>query len=774
MMGSYDRQSDFLHSPAEVLRGSRRPAWGITGIVAALAFLTLLPRDAMAARVADDTLTTRKTVQSDSVGADHNTLVSREGARETEHLSDIPGGSTIFEREKIQQSGYSTLADLATLASGYSSTEDAYANRTLVTRGYASANNSDHLVLIEGIPINSSIDGRAPVQHEVPLYFVKRVEFLQRPSALQYGDHTLSGAINISPENLATQGPRADAIMGVGVESGSPDDIAQRKRELLVHRNQWNGFDITRWAAANILATEGGKEVQLSVGYHSREASLKYGHMFNEQTGRYDQSQPRGPYKNDGTAYFGRLQARVTTGLLEGLGAGFIGLYRRNGYGLAWAATTGKASVSNNLILSSAIPYARFDRMLNERTRINAAVIWNASQNNGWQENDIGWWGRPDTNAVSTYDIAATDLACKANISLDLLAPLTLVAGIAYDMNGQDSTKTWLLQTQNIGATPAGIPLTTDSIIITRGSRHTYSGYIQARAKIPLLNGLFVNAGLRLDNSNWKAQVWHQALPSAAFMLKINESLNAQASYSTGFIAPELQDYEINRRLQATLEDFNTSTQNNLKMLPLKPQLQHSLEASVSFAKARVSGSVGGFHSIGGNRLERRSWFAQYLPPFVQNSNCTIVSQGLESQLTLQLAPDLQAMIGIDYTTTAFHYGANDFLPDGQIATEDVIVYNELQSMPQVKGVAGIAYTAPFGLQARATFKGIRPVAWMDRTREPETWLLDLNLVQPLGKSLSVALMCSNLLNSQNYFYRGMVPDANRTLNLSLRTGLAN
>jgi hypothetical protein len=670
---------------------------------------------------------------------------------------------TVIDHATITRSGSTTIADLSAIVPGLYPINTAYDNSVLVSRGTRGNEGERQLILIDGITVNSSLNGHAPIDRELPLLLADRVELSPSSAALCHGNGAINGLINIVPATPVTDGAGGDARMGIGVESGTPDNITGSLREALVHRGLFGSYNIVRWGDGHIAALKKGREFQIAFGYYKREASHEFGRLLNESTAEYDLGSPTAPFDNSETAYFGRVQGRVTDGILHGLGIGVINLSRKTGFGISWTPEVLKPSVSNSQSMFTLIPYLRFDRDLTHRTRLNLRATWNYSRERGWNENDAGNWAPRDSNGASAYSLAASDLAIDGKYTFAVTKNISLVAGMAFNRAAFDTSEVWLHQSGAFFG-PDGA----DSVGRSPHARIGYAAFLSGRAEAPLLQGLVVTAGLRSDNTTWNGVATNLILPSLSAALTLGRGFGVRAMYNSGFLNPALEELAWNEVHSDGLQ--KRGLQRDLASL--HPEIMHMIEGSLMYDKAPITGMLTPFYTIGQDRIERRLWQGSTLPELERNSGTIYRSNGIEGRLAWQVLPIVRATVGADYCRTWADYGPHDFLPDGRIATVDTVVDNIYPDGARVKGYACIEYTAPFGLNVFTVFKGIRPAGWTSHSREPDTWLLDVNLTQPIGEVVVISLKGANVLNYQNYYYRGAVPGANRTIILSLSRGL--
>jgi outer membrane cobalamin receptor len=665
----------------------------------------------------------------------------------------------VIDQTTIRRTGYATLAELSFMAPGLYPVTTAADNSVIVSRGSPAGKGDHQVVMIDGIVVNNSLNRHAPVDRELSLVLADRIEMSSTAAALFHGDKSINGLIAIVTAAPATDGISSHADMGAGFESGTPDDIDNSASEALLHQNLFGSFTISRWGNGDVAARKNGRELQIAFGYYQREASLEYGRLLNESTGAYAPTALSAPFKNNETTYFGRVQGRVTEGVARGLGFGAISLSRETGFGISWTPEVLKPSVSNNFTTLSIIPYLRFDRDLTRRMQLNLAVALNYGSEKGWNENDAGNWAPFDTNGVSAYGLATNHLSADGRLTYAISDAVNLIAGLALSRTKFDSSEVWLHQS-NWFFGPNGA----DSAVTSPDRQITYAAFLAARGVVPLLQGLTLTAGVRSDNTVWHGANTYLVLPSASATLALGRGLGVRAKYATGFVNPSIQELAWNDALTAQAASAGISAQP----ATLQPEMVHMLEGSVEYADSRVTALVTPYYTIGRNRIEKNFRQDAGTPAFTRNSRGVTHTRGCDTRLTWRVTAGLHATVGADVCHSDGAYGADDFGPDGRITASDTIIDNIVPNAPQVKGYCCLDYTAPFGLTTFLAFKGIRPALYTTRVREPETWLLDLNLTQPIGGIMVIGVKISNLLNHQYYFFRGAVPGPNRTISLSI------
>jgi outer membrane receptor protein involved in Fe transport len=711
-----------------------------------------------------------------------------------ERASDAPGSVTAYSSQDINRFGYTTITDLADMTPGYS-TSEADNLKSLETRGGTASLNEKHLILIDGIPVNHVRNGKAEIQDELPTLFADRIEFLRGPASALYGIGAYNGVINVIPKSLSKEGAEFQTKMSVGAESGTPSNISDRFRESLVHQNLWGGYVVPAKFLTNALIRNSFAEMQLGYGTYSHQATLKPGHPFIDSTGKYDTTST-GPYNDAVNTQFGRMQVKLTQGLLQGLGAGFIGMYRQDGYGASWAGPTYEPMVSNTHSWETYIPYLRYDRTFAQNHNVDFYLKYNSSREKGLQANMVGWWAPPDTVGAFHFDVYTDDIEGKLTYSYNhpealwIFQEPGIVAGVNYDTRWQDSSQSW---SQNIAVDPKSQPWER----LYAKPAETYSAFAQARGIAPVLKGLIITLGGRLDHGELDGTNYTQLSPRAALVLKIRDDLNLKAMYGTALKAPGPDNVSHNKEKYKLIQNYNdTNTLNRHYVLnPLKAENLQTVEGNLTYTIGNLYLSGSGFYNIISHTLLRQNYFDGVLSDFWQNVNYSTYAAG--GELEAQFAPiePLRFWISGGYTKTWAKLDSGELWNNAALL-KDTAIGNVVEGIPSVKSYFGVSYTTPFKLSCFLVVKGVWSLVKMADTRntdgtprsskpesvrtaadkasdfQPGYWPVDVNLRQALGCNLGIELGATNLFNTQYYSANGSVPMPNRTITFSVTYGL--
>lgn len=117
-------------------------------------------------------------------------------------------------------------------------------------RGIHSANNYEILVMLNGIPIKSIVNGERGAWAPPPVQFIQRIEIIRGPGSALYGADAVSGVINIITKT-------AEDIKGT--EVGGRVGSFQTYQTWLLNGSQWNGIDTA--LSLDYLNTDGHQEI---------------------------------------------------------------------------------------------------------------------------------------------------------------------------------------------------------------------------------------------------------------------------------------------------------------------------------------------------------------------------------------------------------------------------------------------------------------------------------------------------------------------------------
>lgn len=149
-------------------------------------------------------------------------------SRTEESVLTAPATVTVIDQEQIRQSAATTIPDLLRNVAGVQVLELAPGNFLVSLRGTGGLTGNNVVVLLDGIPLNSRIDGNVDWGAiPIALSQIDRIEIVRGPVSTIYGPDAYTGVINIvsiAPSDRAIAGR---ARVGAGVDTaGHPVGVA--------------------------------------------------------------------------------------------------------------------------------------------------------------------------------------------------------------------------------------------------------------------------------------------------------------------------------------------------------------------------------------------------------------------------------------------------------------------------------------------------------------------------------------------------------------------
>ena len=118
-------------------------------------------------------------------------------SRRVQPIRESPADVTVITAEELKNLGARTIADALALLSGVQITTHRKGSEKIWIRGVASAYNDKTLLLIDGYPFKELTYGQHPIDEQLPIADVKRIEVVKGPGSVSYGANALAGVINI-------------------------------------------------------------------------------------------------------------------------------------------------------------------------------------------------------------------------------------------------------------------------------------------------------------------------------------------------------------------------------------------------------------------------------------------------------------------------------------------------------------------------------------------------------------------------------------------------
>nr|WP_298415708.1 TonB-dependent receptor [uncultured Halomonas sp.] len=190
--------------------------------------------------------------------------------------ADVLASTTVIDRAEIERLQATSLIDLLQARAGVEITQNGPPGS--VSSLFLRGSNSNHsVVLIDGVRINSAVDGGTSLEFIDPAA-VERIEIVRGPRAATYGADAIGGVIQIFTRQGSQEGTQAALSARVGdndsqrqnlwVATGSNDT----RLNASVFNNETDGFDAYK-------DDDSGERD----GYTGRGGQLSLSHRFDER-----------------------------------------------------------------------------------------------------------------------------------------------------------------------------------------------------------------------------------------------------------------------------------------------------------------------------------------------------------------------------------------------------------------------------------------------------------------------------------------------------------
>src|SRR5688572_11657421 len=135
-------------------------------------------------------------------------------------LDRAPATATVISAGEIQAMGARTLNDVLETVPGLHVSLSSLSRLDSIysIRGIHTGFNPQVLLLMNGVPVQSSLQGSRPSLFRFPVASIERVEVIRGPGSAIYGADAYAGVINV-----ITKDPSADTNNEMGVRVGSFD-----------------------------------------------------------------------------------------------------------------------------------------------------------------------------------------------------------------------------------------------------------------------------------------------------------------------------------------------------------------------------------------------------------------------------------------------------------------------------------------------------------------------------------------------------------------------
>jgi outer membrane receptor for ferrienterochelin and colicins len=622
-------------------------------------------------------------------------------------VSQSPGMVTVHGEGDLRRMGYYTLADLADVTVGYSS-YTIYGERVFETRGQkaGSFNNNKHLVLIDGIPVNHARGNKAMIEENLPLFFASRVEFLKGPTSALYGTGAFFGVVDVVPKALPGPGLRMEGRAGMGTR--------QQDKTVM----------------GNVLYQDERRSATLAVGHYEKGPSRAF-------VGQTDD--PDNRYWDDQDSTFLYMSYGVESGLFEGAKAGLLYSAKTNGLGEHWLGTY--SPEYNDQTWTQALPFLKYDRQLGQRWSVDGYAKVHEDTQRATAASLSSGTSSGEGPVLLVFDGRITTYEGLAELRCTPVSALDLIAGGQVNVNHQhrgDSDYVGF-----ISADPGPVYLDNPNILGKNDLFQTWSVFGQSTGRLPVLRGLSVTGGARLDTGQAKDDVWSHLSPRVGVVQMFTDALGLKLLYSTALRAPGNKEIGLNSEQSGLLADPSD-------LVPLEPESIRSLEAGLSWNSPHISASAAAFvnetrDALDGTPVQGKS--GDPLNIFA-NSKGVTVARGTEVEVTGALNADTRVFANHAYARALY-------FPTGESSGQ------ELVDVPVHKLNVGASYRlpAPIDLTAEGIGKYVSGYRTGEEPPLPPSLVLDANLVWRLSSHTALELMGRNLLGQSYKLPKNGLPD---------------
>jgi len=486
-------------------------------------------------------------------------------------LNLSPATVSTYNQKQLFQQGIYQLADLADISPSYSS-YSIYGERVFETRGQkaGSFENNKHLVLLDGIRINHARANKAPIENELPLWMLTKLELLRGPASALYGQSAFLGVTSLDSSF-----------------------------------NQENDFS----AQANYQNLGEGIRANLKGNLHSQlgHSYLAYSHYQKESNDALVGPifSPLQKYYDDQKSEFIYARQRTEIGSVGNFILGYIELNRRSGLGEHW---TGDFSEEENQIdWATKISYLAWQKTFNEAVSASIKLVNNDSTEEGVSSNENrDQISQGDTITYSRYRVKVNAKLVEAEINWQIAQQQSFIFGASIEERQEQGdyfatgfTKSNLYQPADNLPDVDYFPRLDSAIKTNQGV------YFQYYDLLSNLYDIHLTAGIRYDKGEYLTDSFSQWSPRIALVKVLNPQWTIKASYSSAFRAPSLKEFMLNTETTDLINQEAMNPQAVIARLPnqLLAETIDSSEVSISYQQNNVLIKVNSFYNHTENLL---------------------------------------------------------------------------------------------------------------------------------------------------------------------------
>ncbi len=499
-----------------------------------------------------------------------------------------PASVSAYSQKQLLQQGIHQLADLADISPGFSS-YSIYGERIFETRGQkaGSFENNKHLVLLDGIRINHVRANKAPIENELPLWILEKLEVLRGPASALYGQSAFFGVASLNSA------------------FNSENDLSA----------QVSYQHLDKGIRANL---KGNLHTQIGHSY------VAYSHFKKDSNDALVAPvfSPLQKYYDDQKAVFIYARQQIELNDLGAFTLGYIELNRQSGLGEHW---TGDFSVEENEIdWSTKISYLSWQQEFGEQVKMSVKLVNNDSTEEGVSSNENREQvsqGIPVT--YSRYKVNVNARLVEAELNWQITQQQSLIVGASIEERqeqGDYFATGFTAENLYEGVTNLQkveyFPRQKSAIKTNQGIYLQYYDLLTNWADIHL------TAGVRFDKGEYLTDSFSQWSPRIALVKVLSPHWTLKTSYSSALRAPSLKEYLLNNEAKNFINKEAQYPQQVLARLPsqLLAETIESTEVSLSFQQDNLLVKVNNFYNHTENLLNGR-------PVFFVNNESKIISQ---------------------------------------------------------------------------------------------------------------------------------------------------
>jgi len=551
-------------------------------------------------------------------------------------LNLSPATVSAYNQQQLLQQGIHQLADLADITPGFSS-YSIYGERVLETRGQkaGSFENNKHLVLLDGIRINHARSNKAPIENEVPLWMLTKLELLRGPASALYGQSAFLGVVSL------------DSALN------SKDDFS---------------------AMVSYQAPDKGIRANLKGNLHSKlgHSYVAYSYFKKDSHDALvgPDFSPLQKYYDDQKAEFIYARQQVETDSLGSFTLGYIELNRQSGLGEHW---TGDLSVyENDIDWATKISYLSWQQQLSYQLLAAIKFVNNDSREAGISSNE----NRTQVNqgipiSYSRYRVNVNAKLVEAELTWQIAQQQSFIIGASIEERQEkgDYIATGLTE-PNLYFDPDNLH-TIDYFPRQNSAIKTNQGiYFQYYDLLTNWADTHITAGIRFDKGEYLTDSFSQWSPRVSLVNMLNESWTIKVSYSSALRAPSLKEYLLNNEAIDIINEDAKDADQVLSRLQdkLLSETIESTEISVSYQHDNFQIKFNNFYNHTEHLLNGQPVFFENKDGQVISQNTFINSQqdysvyGAEIELQWRLAKNwqLNAFISQAIPTTGSEEATRD------------------------------------------------------------------------------------------------------------------